>query len=115
MFLWVGTGVGLGIVIDGELYRGAGGAAGEIAYMPVGTGDPDDPAYRRRGSSRRVGVGGRERDGSRASTACGRRSPKSVFAAAAPGDPAAPHVVAARRTGSRWRSPRSRRCSIRSS
>ena len=43
VFLWVGTGVGLGIVIDGELYRGAAGAAGEIAYLPVGPGDPHDP------------------------------------------------------------------------
>src|SRR5207244_8941854 len=49
VFLWVGTGVGMGIVIDGELYRGAGGAAGEIGYMPVGEGDPGDPRFRRRG------------------------------------------------------------------
>ena len=49
VFLWVGTGIGLGIVVDGQLYRGAAGAAGEIAYLPVGPGDPHDPAYRRRG------------------------------------------------------------------
>jgi len=30
----------MGIVIGGELYRGAGGAAGEIGYMPIGAGDP---------------------------------------------------------------------------
>ena len=49
VFLWVGTGIGLGIIVDGRLYRGAAGAAGEIAYLPVGPGDPHDRAYRRRG------------------------------------------------------------------
>ncbi|MGH3075633.1 MAG: ROK family protein, partial [Gaiellales bacterium] len=48
-FLWIGTGVGLGIVIGGELHRGAAGAAGEIGYLPLGAGDPHDPAVRRRG------------------------------------------------------------------
>ena len=47
--LWVGTGVGVGLIIDGELYRGAGGAAGEIGYLPIGEGDPYDPAHRSRG------------------------------------------------------------------
>jgi predicted NBD/HSP70 family sugar kinase len=30
----IGTGLGVGIVIDGELYRGARGAAGEVGYIP---------------------------------------------------------------------------------
>lgn len=38
----LGTGVGMGIVSNGALTRGARGAAGEIAYMPIG-GDPFDP------------------------------------------------------------------------
>jgi predicted NBD/HSP70 family sugar kinase len=50
VFLSVGTGIGMALVIDGELYRGAHGAAGEIAYMPLGMGDPHDPANRRRGA-----------------------------------------------------------------
>src|SRR5260370_39633531 len=29
VYIWVGTGVGMGIVINGALYRGARGAAGE--------------------------------------------------------------------------------------
>jgi predicted NBD/HSP70 family sugar kinase len=33
-FIWIGTGVGMGLVIDGELVRGAHGAAGEIGYLP---------------------------------------------------------------------------------
>ena len=50
VFLSVGTGIGMALVIDGRLYRGAHGAAGEIAYMPLGMGDPHDPANRRRGA-----------------------------------------------------------------
>src|ERR1700704_1068323 len=50
VLLSVGTGIGLALVIDGQLYRGAHGAAGEIAYMPLGMGDPHDPANRRRGA-----------------------------------------------------------------
>jgi len=40
-FIAIGTGIGLGLVADGRLIRGAHGAAGEIAYLPVG-GDPFD-------------------------------------------------------------------------
>src|SRR5207302_3635140 len=32
----IGTGIGMGIVIDGRLYRGSRGAAGEIGYLPIG-------------------------------------------------------------------------------
>jgi predicted NBD/HSP70 family sugar kinase len=50
VFMSVGTGIGMALVIDGRLYRGAHGAAGEVAYMPLGFGDPHDPANRRRGA-----------------------------------------------------------------
>ncbi|MEP6758335.1 MAG: ROK family transcriptional regulator [Actinomycetota bacterium] len=50
IYLHVGTGVGMGIVIDGQVYRGASGAAGEVGYLPLATTDPHDPANRRRGS-----------------------------------------------------------------
>jgi predicted NBD/HSP70 family sugar kinase len=40
VYLSVGTGIGMGIIIDGHLYRGAHGAAGEVGYLPVG--DPGD-------------------------------------------------------------------------
>src|SRR4029079_18783203 len=75
-FLWIGTGVGLGIVIGGELHRGVGGAAGEIGYLPLGAGDPHDRAVRRRGlfeesasgaavmrAARHEGRGGAETEG----------------------------------------------------
>jgi predicted NBD/HSP70 family sugar kinase len=40
-FIAVGTGIGMGIFAEGHLVRGARGAAGEIAYLPLG-GDPYD-------------------------------------------------------------------------
>lgn len=44
-FLSLGTGAGLGLLIDGKLFRGARGSAGEIADLPLGR-DPTakDPA-----------------------------------------------------------------------
>ena len=44
----VGEGVGMGIVIDGVLVRGAHGAAGEIGYLPSAT-DPFDERHRLHG------------------------------------------------------------------
>jgi predicted NBD/HSP70 family sugar kinase len=49
VFVAVGTGIGMGIVVNGELCRGARGAAGEISYLPIGT-DPFDPANQVRGA-----------------------------------------------------------------
>ena len=40
VFLSIGTGVGMGVVLEGRLYRGARGAAGEIAFLPLGEADP---------------------------------------------------------------------------
>ena len=41
-FIALGTGIGMGLVSNGQIVRGARGAAGEIAYLPIG-GDPFDP------------------------------------------------------------------------
>ena len=49
VYLHIGTGVGLGIVVDGELYRGATGAAGEVAYLPLGPAAPQSSTPSRRG------------------------------------------------------------------
>ena len=45
----VGTGVGAGIIVDGQVMRGSRGAAGEIAYLPLGD-DPTTARARRHGS-----------------------------------------------------------------
>ncbi|TQS41194.1 ROK family transcriptional regulator [Cryptosporangium phraense] len=51
VYVLIGTGTGMGVVIDGKLYRGFRGAAGEIGYLPIGDGDPllDEPGTHRRG------------------------------------------------------------------
>jgi predicted NBD/HSP70 family sugar kinase len=49
--LTVGTGIGMGIVVDGTLFRGAHGAAGEVGYLPYGWpmhGVPDEGHANRR-------------------------------------------------------------------
>jgi len=48
-FIAVGTGIGMGIFADGHLIRGARGAAGEVAYLPLG-GDPYDARGQRLGT-----------------------------------------------------------------
>jgi predicted NBD/HSP70 family sugar kinase len=110
VFLMVGTGIGAGIVLDGQLFAGANGAAGEVGYLPfppvaatAGTATPDagpspDPSqqpYYQRGMLD-AAVGGSavtalaEASGMRAPA-----SPKQVFDAARDGDPAALGAVRA--------------------
>jgi len=48
VFISVGAGIGMGVVIDDELVRGAHGAAGEIGYLPL-VGDPFNPRHRLHG------------------------------------------------------------------
>jgi predicted NBD/HSP70 family sugar kinase len=48
VFIAIGAGVGMGIIIGDELVRGAHGAAGEIGYLPL-AGDPFDPRHRLHG------------------------------------------------------------------
>ena len=48
-FVALGTGIGMGIFADGHLICGARGAAGEVAYLPLG-GDPYDARGQRLGT-----------------------------------------------------------------
>jgi predicted NBD/HSP70 family sugar kinase len=43
LYLQVGIGIGAGILIGGQLYRGATGAAGEIGYLPMEAPGPSCP------------------------------------------------------------------------
>ena len=93
VYLWVGTGIGIGIVLDGELYRGWRGAAGEIGYLPIGAGDPYDPVNRRRGAFEEMASAAGV---VKLAQEMGMRPPLSaerVFAAARRGDPVAGRVV----------------------
>ncbi len=93
VYLHVGTGVGMGLVLGGALYRGATGAAGEVGYLPLAASDPHDPAGRRRGAlETAIGAAGvlaaARRVGMRSPS-----TPKAIFAAARRGDERALHVV----------------------
>jgi predicted NBD/HSP70 family sugar kinase len=94
VYLHIGTGVGMGLVLNGELFRGSGGAAGEVGYVPIAVRDPHERTSRRRGALESA-VGARavieeaQRLGLRDA-----RSPKAVFEAARAGDRAARRVVA---------------------
>ncbi|MFH5879999.1 ROK family protein [Arthrobacter sp. NA-172] len=48
VFIAVGTGLGMGIIANGNIVRGSHNAAGEIGFFPFGA-DPLDPANHRRG------------------------------------------------------------------
>jgi predicted NBD/HSP70 family sugar kinase len=93
VYLWIGTGVGIGIVLGGRLFRGSHGAAGEIGYLPIGGGDPQSRASRRRGAFEESAAAGGI---VRLAQELGMASPTSaerVFTAARRGDPAARRVV----------------------
>jgi len=36
IYLWIGDGIGAGIIINGELYRGVSASAGEVGYYEIG-------------------------------------------------------------------------------
>jgi predicted NBD/HSP70 family sugar kinase len=92
-FLSIGTGVGMGLVLGGELYRGSRGAAGEVGYLPVGS-DPHDPHVRRRGAFEEATNAAGVVRTAREAGMTGPLTPQKVFALARRGDPTACEVVA---------------------
>ncbi|MFF5208803.1 ROK family protein [Streptosporangium sp. NPDC000396] len=90
----IGTGVGMGIVINGELYSGARGAAGEVSYLPAAEElAPDQEALEHGLTETMVGAPGVVREAWAAGLRMG--TAKEVFGAAAAGDPVALAVVEA--------------------
>jgi predicted NBD/HSP70 family sugar kinase len=93
VFIAVGAGVGMGIIIDDELVRGAHGAAGEIAYLPL-VGDPFDPRHRLHGGLEdEVGAAGILAAFNERSDAAHARSAQEVFELAGTGNGDARTVV----------------------
>ncbi|WP_246610607.1 ROK family transcriptional regulator [Nonomuraea rhizosphaerae] len=90
----IGTGVGMGIVVNGDLYVGARGAAGEVSYLPAVEDPTPSGDARAHGATETVasapGV-------VRAARAAGLEleTAKQVFEAAATGNPVARSVVEA--------------------
>jgi len=80
VFLSVGTGMGAGLVLGGELHRGRNGAAGEIDFALPGVGETVDP------SAAAVGALAQEVAGLAA-------DPRAIFASARRGDANAVAVV----------------------
>jgi glucokinase len=87
--LAIGTGVGAGIVIGGEVVRGARGAAGEVAYLPLGV-DPAGRAARRQGSLELAVSGPALQRRLRAALAPGPAEPGASGASGASGAAGAP-------------------------
>lgn len=98
VYLSVGSGIGMGTVIDGRLHRGAHGAAGEIAFLLVGTepgteAEPIDEARHRRGALESDAAADAIVAAARSAGLYGVESVGDVFAAARAGDPVAEQVV----------------------
>jgi predicted NBD/HSP70 family sugar kinase len=91
--LTVGTGIGMGLLVDGRLFRGAHGAAGEIADLPFGPLPAGAPAHRP-GPMETAAAGQAVVEAARALGLTKARSAKDVFRLARSGDPTALRVVA---------------------
>jgi len=89
-FLSVGTGLGMGLVLDGELHQGRNGAAGELDYALIGFGEGVDPCA---SAVSAFAAGLVARDGA-ATVLAPPYEPREVFAAARGGDRLAREVVA---------------------
>ena len=94
-FVSIGTGIGMGLVIEGNLHRGVHGVAGEIAYMPISAGQGSDPEdARRRGTLEAAGSAAAVVRAARRSGMRGSVSARRVFEVAATGDERAAAIVA---------------------
>jgi predicted NBD/HSP70 family sugar kinase len=81
VYVELGTGLGVGIVIDGELYRGARGAAGEVGYIPLPDGAQSERGRLEEETSAAAVVSAARKAGMR-----GALTAKDVFDAARGGD-----------------------------
>ncbi|MEV5714866.1 ROK family protein [Amycolatopsis mediterranei] len=92
--LTVGTGIGMGLLVDGKLFRGARGAAGEIADLPFGPlPSGAGTGTRRPGPVETAAAGQAVLAAARSRGLTKARSAKDVFRLARAGDPRALAVV----------------------
>ena len=91
----IGTGIALGVVLGGQLLRGAHGVAGEIAFLPLtGGAGADEGEARRRGTLEAAASASGVVRAARRGGMRGPVSARRVFEAAAAGDERAMAVVA---------------------
>jgi predicted NBD/HSP70 family sugar kinase len=90
----IGTGVGMGIVVNGELYVGARGAAGEVSYIPAAEDPAPSPDALTHGATETVTSAPGVVRAARAA-GLGLETAKQVFEAAQAGNDAARTVVEA--------------------
>jgi predicted NBD/HSP70 family sugar kinase len=96
-FVHIGTGIGMGLVLGGQLLRGAHGVAGEIAFLPITDGAgtaADEREVRKRGAFETVASASGVVRAARQAGLRGPVSARRVFEAAAAGDARAAAVVA---------------------
>jgi len=94
-FVSVGTGIGMGVVLEGKLHRGAHGAAGEIAYLPIQNGDVDPADAKRRGTLEAAASASAVVRAAKHAGIRGSLSARRIFADAASGNAAAQAIVTA--------------------
>lgn len=90
-FIALGTGIGAGLIVNGNLLRGASGAAGELGYLPFGA-DPFEAESLRVGAFERVTATQSIRSAYQSATGRAIEVP-AIFSAAAEGDAAAQVVL----------------------
>jgi predicted NBD/HSP70 family sugar kinase len=94
-FVHIGTGVGMGLMLGGQLLRGAHGVAGEIAFLPLSGGSgADEQEARKRGTLEAAASASGVVRAARRGGMRGPVSARRVFEAAAAGDERAMAVVA---------------------
>ncbi|HUB23245.1 MAG TPA: ROK family protein [Streptosporangiaceae bacterium] len=94
-FVHIGTGVGMGLILGGQLLRGAHGVAGEIAFMPLSGGaGADEHEARKRGTLEAAASASGIVRAARRGGMRGPVSARRVFETAAAGDERARAVVA---------------------
>lgn len=94
-FVSVGTGIGLGLILDGKLHRGSHGGAGEIGFMTLGSDSGVDPKDARlRGWLEAAASAAGVVRAAKQAKMSGAVTARRIFAAAEQGDKLCARIVA---------------------